>query len=96
MDGPNVKWKLLGMIKQNRCNKNLQGLKILGIGSCGLHVINGAIGTTKSATDQNLKKFLKGYHSIFIKSPARRSDSLAANSLQSIYKGKDTSYLFHL
>ena len=66
---------------------------MLGIGSCGLHVIHGAFGTAKSAADWNLKKVLKNCHSIFKKTPARRSDYLAANNLQSSHEGKDTSYL---
>lgn len=51
MDGPNVYWKLLNMIKQDCCDKNPQGLKTLGIGSCGFHVIHGACGMVESATD---------------------------------------------
>ena len=52
-----VNWKLLDMIKQDCCDKNPQGPKMLRIGSCGVHVIPGAFRTAKSGTDWNLKKF---------------------------------------
>ena len=51
--------------------------------------MHGASGTCESGTGCNLKRFLKEYHSIFKKLPARRSDYLAVKSLQSNYEGKD-------
>ena len=96
MDGPNINWKLLSMIKEDQSDRNPQAPKVLEIGSCSLHVIHGAFGTAESATDWNLRKFLKNCHSIFKKPPARRSDYLTANNLHSSHVGKDTSYLFPL
>ena len=96
MDGPNINWKLLSMIKEDQSDRNPQAPKVLEIGSCSLHVIHGAFGTAESATDWNLRKFLKNCHSIFKKSPARRCDHLTANDLHSSHVGKDTSYLFPL
>ena len=96
MDGPNINWKLLSMIKEDQSGRNPQAPKVLEIGSCSLHVIHGAFGTAESATDWNLRKFLKNCHSIFKKSPARRSDYLTVNDLHSSHVGKDTSYLFLL
>ena len=40
MGGPNVHWKLLDMIKQDGCDKNSQGTKILGIGSCDVRCMS--------------------------------------------------------
>ena len=62
MDGPNINWKLLSMIKEDQSDRNPQAPKILEIGSCSLHVIHGAFDTTESATDWNLRKFLKNCH----------------------------------
>ena len=98
MYGPNINWKLLNMIKEkeDQFDRNPQAPNILEIGSCSLHVIHGAFGTAESATDWNLRKFLKNCHSIFKKSPAKRSDYLTADDLHSSHVGKDTSYLFSL
>ena len=71
-----------------RCGKNSQRPKMLRIGSCSLQVIHGALGTAESVSGWNLKKFLKNCHSIFKKLPARRSDYLAANNLQSSHEEK--------
>ena len=89
MDGPNINWKLLSMIKEDQSDRNPQAPKVLEIGSFSLHVIHGAFGTAESATDWNLRKFLKNCLSIFKKSPARRSDYLTANDLHSSHMGKD-------
>ncbi|XP_054924653.1 uncharacterized protein [Dermacentor andersoni] len=50
MDGPNVNMKFLREIKQELCESN-DGRHILDVGSCGLHVVNGAFKTGHAATD---------------------------------------------
>ena len=46
--------------------------QLLDIGSCGLHVINGAFRTGVEATPWKIKKILKAMWQIFHDSPARR------------------------
>ena len=45
MDGPNVNWKLFDMMKPDRFQKNPKAPPMLGLGSCGLHVVHRAFGT---------------------------------------------------
>ena len=96
VDGPNVNWNLFDMMKQDRLEKNSKVQPMLELGSCGLHVVHGVFGTTESATDWNLAKFLRNCFSILKKSSAQRSDYLQANDLHDAHEGKDTSYLFPL
>ena len=43
MDGPNVNWKFLDLLKKDFWDDECP--RFLEYGSCGLHVIHGAIGT---------------------------------------------------
>ena len=43
MDGPNVNWNLFDMMKQDRVEKNPKASPMLELGSCGLHVVYGAL-----------------------------------------------------
>ena len=96
VDDPNVNWKLFDMMKQDRLEKNPKAPPMLELGSCGFYAVHGAFGTTESATDWNLAKFVRNCFSIFKMSRARRSDYLQANDLHDAHKRKDTSYLFPL
>ncbi|XP_075534296.1 uncharacterized protein LOC142568085 [Dermacentor variabilis] len=58
MDGPNVNMKFLREIKQELCESN-DDRQILDIGSCGLHVVNGAFKTGHAATGWQLLEFLR-------------------------------------
>ena len=44
MDGPNVNWKLLSLFK-NELAEMPNNFKVIDIGSCGLHVVHGALKT---------------------------------------------------
>ena len=96
MDGPNVNWKLLSLLSEERKNENPSCPDMLNIGSCGIHVLHGAYGTGQNSTCWELDKLLKNLYSIFRRSPARRSDYLQANDLHDSHEGRDTGYLFPL
>ena len=42
MDGPNVNWAAIKIIDENRKLDDPDAHDLLGIGSCGLHVLHGA------------------------------------------------------
>ena len=52
MDGPNVNWKMLDLMVENR-NSNETYPKLLDVGSCGLHVVNGAFRTGMKQTGED-------------------------------------------
>ena len=70
MDGPNVNWDVLKRHCQYREEKELAQLVI--IGSCGLHVVNGAFRTGMMETDWDIHKVLHAVWKLFDESPARR------------------------
>ena len=94
MDGPNVNWKMIDLIKEEKREFDSEKPALLNIGSCGHHVLHGAYKTTLSTTDWKLDKVLKACYSIFKKSPVRRADYLRGNDLLDSHDGKDTVYLF--
>ena len=65
MDGPNVNWKTVEIIKEYREHVDPDGPDLTEIGICGSHVPHGAYGTAQKAPDWNLDKLLKAIHSIF-------------------------------
>ena len=65
MDGPNVDWKAVEIIKEYRDHDDPDVLDLTQTGSCGLHVLHGAYGTTQKAADWNLYKLLKAIYSVF-------------------------------
>ena len=67
MDVPNVNWDVLKRHSQYREEKELAQLVI--IGSCGLHVVNGAF---RTETDWDIHKVLHAVWKLFDESPARR------------------------
>ena len=70
MDGTNVNWDVLKRHSQYREEKELAQLVI--IGSCGLHVVNGAFRTGMMETDWDIHKVLHAEFFVFDESPARR------------------------
>ena len=94
MDGPNVNWKLLRLLEEER--NSSPAPKLLNLGSCGLHVLLGAYGHGQKQSEWELDLFLKNCFSIFKRSPARRSDYLQANDIHVSHEGRDKSYLFPL
>ncbi|XP_049522642.1 uncharacterized protein LOC125945108 [Dermacentor silvarum] len=73
MDGPNVNMKFLREIKQELCESS-DGCQILDVGSCGLHVVNGAFKTGHAATGWQLVEFLRAIYNLFKCVPARRAE----------------------
>ena len=92
-DGPNVNWKMLQLVNENR-KMDPDCPELLLLGSCGLHVLHGGYQTAQESTDWRLKNLLKPAFSIFNKSPARRADYLIVNELHEEHTGKSSSYLF--
>lgn len=72
MDGPSVNWKLFDML-QDKVEKDT-GNKFLNIGSCGLHVIHGALKDGFFKSDNGVHNFLSSLYWLFKDSPARRED----------------------
>ena len=51
MDGPNTNWAFHRAVSGLRKSENACAPDLLEIGSCGLHVVHGAIGTGVGKTD---------------------------------------------
>lgn len=81
MDGPNVNLKLLRSLKEFAASGGTQ--KMLDIGSCGLHVVNGAFRTGHNVTNWHIVVFLRSIYNLFKNVPARRADyvSLTGSTL---------------
>ena len=47
MNGPNVNWKTVEIIKEYREHNDPDGPDLIEIGSCGLHVLHGAYETAQ-------------------------------------------------
>ncbi|KAH6935107.1 hypothetical protein HPB50_003423 [Hyalomma asiaticum] len=72
MDGPNVNFKFLRSLKEEL--RESDESHILDIGSCGLHVINGAYKAGHVASGWDLVSFLRSTYNLFKCVPARRAD----------------------
>ena len=70
MDGPNVNWDVLKRLSLSSEEKDSS--KLINIGSCGLHVVHGALQTGTVATGWDINKVLHAMWKIFDESPARR------------------------
>ena len=70
MDGPNVNWHVLKKHIQFREGKEFP--ELINIGSCGLHILHGALQTGTLKTGWEVNKVLHGMWKIFDESPARR------------------------
>ena len=73
MDEPNVNWKLLDSIAEDR-SSNEQYPILLNVGSCSLHVVHGAFRNGMKQTNCGKDLLLKSLHSLFNETPARRED----------------------
>ena len=51
MDGPNVNWKMIDLIKEEKREFDSEKPALLNIGSCGLHVLHGAYKTALCTID---------------------------------------------
>lgn len=72
MDGPNVNWAFLGLLKKKLADDF--DSSIINIGSCGLHVIHNSFKTGATASGWNIGQFLSGLYYLFKDSPARTED----------------------
>ena len=73
MDGPNVIWKMLSKITEERSSsEHYPGL--INVGSCSLHVVHGAFRSDESKTKWGIDTLLKALHNLFDESPAKRED----------------------
>jgi hypothetical protein len=72
MDGPSVNCKFVKL----PCAKlqEISDMKLLELGSCGLHAVHGAIQTGHGASGWAVNATLKAMYSLFKDSPARRAD----------------------
>ena len=81
MDGPNVNWSLMELLKSEMKERDPNGHQLLEIGSCGLHVVHGAYGAGHKSVPWNIAGFLRNSFYLFNKSPARRADFLHVNDI---------------
>lgn len=63
MDGPNVNWRFLTDLIKKREDEHMP--QLLNVGSCGLHVIHGAVQTGHKASGWNLNETLKAAYYLF-------------------------------
>ena len=94
VDGPNINWKTVEIIEDHQKIQDQNCPNLIGIDSCGLHVVHGAYGAEQNTTDWSLEKFLKTIYSIVKVAPACHEGYLVANDLHESYKSKSVSYLF--
>ena len=73
MDGPNINWKMLDLIVEDR-NSNETYPNLLDVGSCSLHVVHGAFRTGMKQTGWGIDLLLKSFYSHLHETPARRED----------------------
>ena len=70
MDGPSTNWLVLDKVQERRKESDLPVLE--NIGSCGLHVVSGALHTGVKNSSWPLKKVMMSMFKLFDDSPARR------------------------
>ena len=75
VDGPSVNWALYDELRKHREREELPSL--INIGSCGLHIVHGALKTCVTATEWNLKGILKSIYTLLHDTPARRADYIS-------------------
>ena len=78
MDGPNVKWKVLEVIQIKREEDEYPPLE--DIGSCGLHVVSGALHSAVLAADWPVEKVLEGMCKPMKDVPARRVEYIRGSA----------------
>ena len=72
MDGPNVNFKMLQKINEERTANESHHL--ISIGNCRMHTVHGAFRIGAEATDWRIKKILRGADIVLHDIPARRED----------------------
>jgi len=74
MDGPNVNFKFLELLQQEK-SEQYGGAQLIEVGSCGLHTLHNACKCGFSMWQ--LEKVLRSMHILFHNVPARREDFTA-------------------
>nr|KAI8731911.1 hypothetical protein BgiMline_030099 [Biomphalaria glabrata] len=72
MDGPNVNWKVFDIFQAELMQES--SVKLLNVGSCGLHIVHNSFKAGHSATSWDIGSWLSALHWLFKDSPARRED----------------------
>lgn len=72
MDGPNVNWRMYEDFTKEYKTDLKQD--VLNLGSCGLHIVNGAFLTGAKAAAWDVESFLSSLYFLFNDAPARRED----------------------
>ena len=72
MDDPSVNYKFFRLLREYEDCEN-----IIDIGSCGLHIIHGALQTGHKSAGWSVNGFLLGIYYLFKDSPARRGNFIA-------------------
>ena len=85
MDGPNVNWKVLEVIQTKREKDEYPPLQ--DIGSCGLHVVSGALHSAVLVADWPVEKVLRGMYKFLKDAPARRNEYMRG-SVTGLYPEK--------
>ena len=85
MDGPKTSWKILVLIMVLRDKEDHPPSQ--DIGSCGLHVVSGALHTGVVACLWPIEKLLRAMIKLLHNSPARRAENLRV-SLSGLYPEK--------
>lgn len=76
MDGPNVNFKTLRLLKEER-ESDVDSPQLLDLGSCGLHTVHCAFKAGVNATSWGIIQFLRALYNLFKDVPARRGDYTA-------------------
>ena len=74
MDGHNVNWKLHRLLMEHVAAADVHAPKLLGVGSCSLHVLHNAFKAGAKASEWGTSDVLSALHWLFVDSPARRDD----------------------
>lgn len=72
-DGPNVNLKLIFDIKCHMRQSLKSEHEIIDIGTCSLHIVNGAYKTAHGKTGWNVNQFLRSLYRLFKNYPSRRA-----------------------
>ena len=80
MDGPSMNWLLLNLLKKQREQQEIP--KLLNIGSCNLHVKNGAFKSGFQSAEWNIGKLIKASYNLFHDYPARRADYVTVSECE--------------
>jgi hypothetical protein len=77
MDGPNVNLKLQRLLEEDI--RKQTPMKLIEIGTCGLHILHNAFRAGCAATSWDIEGFISACYHLFHDSPARRDDFLDAS-----------------